>query len=61
MARERRSYQPDRLRQMVGTTELAELLACSLSHAADLRSGRRQPTAPQIEKITVHVSAKISP
>lgn len=52
--------QPDRLRQMVGTTELAGVLGCGASHASDLRSGRRNPTPEQIEKITTYVSRKIS-
>ena len=53
------SYQADRLRQMVRTAELARLLKCSMGHASDLRSGRRNLTPEQAEKVVKHCFAKI--
>jgi len=60
LAAERRAWQPDRLRQMVSTSELARLLGCTMGHASDLRSGRREVTPEQVPIIAAHVAAKIS-
>ena len=52
-------YQAGRLRQMVRTAELARLLKCSMGHASDLRSGRRNLTPEQADKVVKYCFDKI--
>ena len=52
-------YQADRIGQMVGTTELAEVIGVGVAHAYDIRNGTRNLPSKYNSIISAYVRSKI--